>query len=260
MIKKNYCPIDLLPIKRPLEDDYEYPDNYFYEQVVKHLIQDIVKIEANGIPIDLKQVEKLEYTLETVIDNVTAKLANNPIIQKYLNQVDKQDKKDQIKTLKSKIRTSKDYIVDFNPKNITHRTYVVNEYLKQHNYYSKLMDKWLISDLKKLNQIIGSKFISDYLNNNIQSYMQPIIEQGMYSLAKDKADIYNKTKVQDKIQEVKIVDNTKEFNPGSALQKQELFKMLNIESESETVKGNPQWNREEIEKLLEKINYLLKED
>ena len=33
------------------------------------------------------------------------------------------------------------------------------------------------------------------------------------------------------------------FNPGSNLQKQEFFSMLGIESDSETAKGSPQWNR-----------------
>lgn len=252
-------PHDLLPVKRPLEDTTEYPDNYFYENVIKYLIPDIIRIEANGIPINLYKVAELESILEDVLEEVSTKLSNNSLIQKYLNKLDKQNKKEQIETLKSKTKTPEDYIVEFNPKNTIHRTYVVNEYLKQHKHNDKLMDKWLIKDLKKLNQIIGSKFISDYLNDNFHSYMDTVISSGMCALAKDKADIYNKTKIEEKIQEVKIRDNLKVFNPGSSLQKQELFEMLGIESESETTKGNPQWDRDEIEKLLNKINYLLKE-
>ena len=114
-------------------------------------------------------------------------------------------------------------------------------------------------NLKKLNQIIASKFITDLLNNNIQDYMNPIIDKAMIELATIKANTYNKNIIEvkkDKISNSRLIDS---FNPGSAQQKQEFFNYYGIESESETKTGNPQWNREELEKLQQLLNIMIKD-
>ena len=60
----------------------------------------------------------------------------------------------------------------------------------------------------------------------------------------------------DKISNSRLIDS---FNPGSAQQKQEFFNYYNIESESETKTGNPQWNREELEKLQQLLSIMIKD-
>ena len=60
----------------------------------------------------------------------------------------------------------------------------------------------------------------------------------------------------DKISNSRLIDS---FNPGSAQQKQEFFNYYGIESESETKTGNPQWNREELEKLQQLLNIMIKD-
>ena len=81
---ENLIPHNLLPIVRPLEDTTQYDETYFYENVVKHLIPDIVQMEANGIPIDLSKVSVLEDKDErgmlfwTTLEIIAHVLKHNP--------------------------------------------------------------------------------------------------------------------------------------------------------------------------------------
>ena len=161
---ENLIPHNLLPIVRPLEDTTQYDETYFYEKVVKHLIPDIVQMEANGIPIDLKKVAKLETTVDDVLGEVHRKLANNDMMLDFLKSVAKEHKKVKTEELESKKKEAADFLTIFNAKNTTHRTYVVNSYLISQGKEDMVMDKWSIKDLKKLNQILASKFLSDLLS------------------------------------------------------------------------------------------------
>ena len=90
---ENLIPHNLLPIVRPLEDTTQYNETYFYENVIQPLIKDIVQMEANGIPIDLKKVAKLETTVDDVLGEVHRKLANNDMMLDFLKSVAKEHKK-----------------------------------------------------------------------------------------------------------------------------------------------------------------------
>lgn len=247
-------PHNLLPIVRPLEDTTQYDETYFYDNVVKALIPDIVQMEANGIPIDLKKVAKLETTVDDVLGEVHKKLANNDMMLNFLKSVTTQYKKDKTKELENKKKEPEDFLKPFNIKNTTHRTFVVNTYLTSNGKDDMVMEKWGIRDLKKLNQILASKFISDLLDGDIQDYMQTCINTAMYSLAQTKSEIYNENKIDSKINQLQEQDLIHSFNPGSSIQKQNFFKFYGIESEKETKAGNPQWDRTELlrlQKLLE---------
>ena len=251
-------PHDLLPIKRPLEDGNYYPPIFFYQNVITPLIKDIVRIEANGIPIDLEQVRKLEGTLDDILATVQAKIAQNPLIQAYLEQIHSSNQKTKKKGLEAKLRSFQYYLTLFNPKNKTHRSYVINIYLEDINRIDMVMPEWTLKDLRKLTQILADKFLNDLLSGNIQSYMQYTIDKAMVKLASDKAAIYNKNQVQSKID--KLSDKTlPEFNPASTLQIQQFFAMYGVESENTTAGGNPKWDRKELERLQKLLTTMLDE-
>ena len=253
-------PHDLLPIVRPLETTV-YPDNtFFYENVVKKLIPDIIQMEANGIPINLDKVNELEKVVTNVLDEARNKLANNDMMLDFLKYTEDKFKKDKTIELEAKKKDTSDFLKSFNIKNTIHRTFVVNHHLDKHNKSDMKIDKWSIKDLKKLNQILVSKFISDLLDNNIQEYMKPEIEEAMIKLAETKADIFNKNKIETKIEDLQnknLIDN---FNPASSLQIQNFFEYYNIKSENKTKGGNPQWDRAELERLQKLLNLLIKEE
>ena len=252
-------PIDLLPIKRPLEDDNFPEETFFYENVIKELIPDVLRFESNGIPINLEKLSEVEDTVNNILSTVRNKLDNNKLINDFLSYKDNIIKDKKCLALKTKEKTYKDFIKPFDIKNKIHRTFVINQYLLDNNKEDMIMNEWSIKDLKKLNQIIASKFINDLLNNDIQDYMNFIIDKAMIELATVKANTYNKNIIENKINKIcneKLIDS---FNPGSSLQKQEFFKFYGIESESETKAGNPQWNREELEKLQQLLNVMIKD-
>ena len=135
-------PHDLLPITRPLEETNLPSDTYFYDNVIQPLIKDIIQIEANGIPIDLKKVAKLETTVNGVLDEVHRKLANNDMMLDFLKSVAKEHKKAKTEELENKKKEAADFLKTFNAKNATHRTYVVNSYLISQGKEDMVMDKW----------------------------------------------------------------------------------------------------------------------
>lgn len=252
-------PHDLLPIKRPLEDA-NYPEStYFYKNVVSKLIPDIIRMEASGIPINLAKVADVEKTIDNVLEQVYTKLQNNSMMLTFLESVDNEYKANKTKVLESKKKTYEDFLKPFNIKNKTHKSYVVNAQLSLMGKSDMVLPEWSNKDLKKLNQIIASKFINDLLEGHIQEYMFPVINLAMEQLAKDKADAYNKNKVDTKIDEIKTTTSISTFNPGSSLQKQKFFAFYNIESEKETAAGSPQWDRKELERI-QKLLAMLIED
>ena len=252
-------PIDLLPIVRPL-DSNEYPDEtFFYENVVCKLIPDIIRMETNGIPIDLSKVSDVEEAVNTVLEDVYSKLAANSIMLKYLTAENEAKRVAKAGTLLAKKKTAEDFITPYNNKNKIHRSYLVNYYLKENNKEDMIMDEWSVKDLKKLNQVISSKFLQDLVNNDFQSYMQSTIDAAMQKLAEDKATAYNKNKIDTKIEATKSEQLIKAFNPGSAPQKAKFFEFYGIESENETGAGNAKWDRKEIERLLKLLNHLIEE-
>lgn len=246
-------PIDYLPITRPLEDTTLPDDMWFYENIVIKLLPDIIKLEATGIPIDLSKVKEVENTVNNVIETVQNTLDNNELVNRYLNKQHKEKVDSTIKSLEAKYRTVEDFLKPFDLKNKIHRSFLVNTYLNQIGKQDMTMDEWSKKDLKKLNQIIASKFISDLLENKIQSYMEPTINEAMTKLAEQKATAYNKNKFDSTLNRIQEKADSVKFNPNSPLQKQQFFSMLGIESDNSTKAGSPQWDR----KSLEQLNKLL---
>ena len=254
-------PIDYLPIVRPLEDTNPLPDDmWFYENIVIKLLPDIIRLEATGIPIDLSKVKKVEDTVNNVLENVQSTLAENKLIKLFLDARYNDKEKATIQQVESKTKTYEDFLKPFDLKNKTHRTYVVNTYLRSIGKDDMIMDEWSKKDLKKLNQIIASKFISDILYNNILLYMEPIIKAAMVYLANDKAKIYNSNKLEAKKERLAKEKANLTFNPNSPQQKQQFFEMLGIESENTTQKGSPQWDRKSLEILNKLLDSMIEKE
>jgi hypothetical protein len=252
-------PIDLLPIKRPLEDSTKLPSDYFYNNVIKPIIPDIIKLELVGIPINLDKVVKVEETVDNVLDNVRKELTTNSIMLRFLKDMDTKAKKELVQETSDKQKKPEDFLKEFNPKNKIHRSIVINTYLTDNNHEDMLLEEWTVKDLKKLNHILGSRFIQDVINNEYKKYMKPIIDKGMYNLATQKADIYNKnlmTKINDTITTVDLIN---EFNPASSNQKRDFFAYYGIESEAETKAGNQKWDKVELEKLKELLDNMIED-
>ena len=250
-------PHNLLPIVRPLEDTNELPETYFYDNVVQPLIKDIVRIEDNGIPVCLEEVQSLENTVVNVLEEVRTKLQNNSIMLQFLKVENDEARKNKTTELEAKKRTELDFIKPFNITNKVHRTYLVNTYLKATQKEDMCIPEWNIKDLKKLNQIIASKVIQDILDKKINTYLQQYIDLAMLKLASDKAELFNKNKVENRIEGLKDLNLIGHFNPKSSLQKQKFFEYYGIKPESSTAKGKPQWNRAELEKLEKSLSLII---
>ena len=244
---KRFNPIDLLPIDHPIKTDPSIGElDYFYKNVVKHLIPDVIKIMNNGVHIDLDKVATLNDTVTTVLEDVTSKLASNQLIldfqafmypKKFKAFSDEQEAKKRILAF---------YLKEYKGT-IPQRTYVVNTYLENLSSIHAGKDKWTIKDLKGLHVVTDDQVILDIINSEVD---QIIIDAGMLVMAEDKLAIYNKS-----IDTKTVERGTKEillppFNPGSNKQKRELFEWLKVKAiRFSKDSGEPSWNREAIEEL-----------
>lgn len=138
-----FSPHDLLPIKDPRK--YKLPREFFYKNVIKHLIPDIIRVTSNGTPIDLNKIKDLEQELTTVLEKNKELLATNTIIRKFIKNKNKSSLKSKIKDVKSSFVSINDVSEEafkFNYSSTEHRTYVINAYLNSNNRYKEyILDK-----------------------------------------------------------------------------------------------------------------------
>lgn len=248
-----------LPITRPLEDTTEYSPTYFYDNIVTQLIPDILKLQLTGIPISLEKVRDVETTVTEVLTSVESRLKSNPIMQRYLEHVKELKQADKKSTIQAKAKTISDFITVFNAKNKQHRSFVVNEYFKSLGKEDLIQDEWLAKDLKLVNKVYPTKFITELISGNYSHSSTMIIEQGMQAFAEYKYEIYLKTKLADKLAKIDNLE-TEDFNCSSPKQKAEFFSWLGIEPEKETKAGSPQWNRAALEDLNKLLTTLIEKE
>ena len=252
--------IDLLPIVRPLEDTEEKPLTWFYDNVASKLLPDILRMQSNGIPIQLNKVRELEDTVVDILHNVENKLSKNPMVLRFLEASHKQSIKDTSKEIAlTKSKSIDDFYRPYDSKNTVHRTHLVNFILKKIGEEDKVLDKWTIRDLKKLIQIISNPFLESLAKGEIKSFMESDINEAMKDLAKLKANIYNKSHVVDKIEELKK-SPVRPFTPSSSAQKRDFFSFYGIESEQTTKANQAKWDRDEIQRIQKEIEMLLSKE
>ena len=244
-------PIELLPIKPPSEFDpsIDQPD-FFYQNVVKPLIPDTLRIMQNGIHIDQDAVDELRVVIDKVLKTVRDSLDTNQVIKDY--QAYEYPKKfaEYQAEVEASMRDINFYLKPYNPANMVHRTYVVNEYLVSGICKPDLCrPQWSVKDVKTLMTYTGTGFLSYVLDKSLDD-SNITVSRAMETLAQDKLDIWNKPR-QGKIDNATMATLLPPFNSGSTTQLRKLFTFLHVEPiafSKET--GEPSWNRDALEELL----------
>jgi DNA polymerase I-like protein with 3'-5' exonuclease and polymerase domains len=242
-------PWQILPVPYPKDFDpsKEQPD-YFYQNFVKHFIPDMIQMTSVGLNIDQQAVEELRNTIDTVLESVSETLENNTLIKEYQEHTHPYLVKEYKDKVLGSVRTVEHYVKEYNPKNITHRTYVVNNYVENKKVH-EVKSKWTISDIKKLNTYVKEKFLSMIIDGSV-SVKNKFVVGGMLTMAKDQSALWNKPRYEKSDIPVEIP----KFNPGSNKQLQEFFELLKVSPITVSKKtGNASWNRDNIE-LLYKIS------
>jgi len=236
-------PFELLPL--PLPSEYDPGPEYFYNNFASKFIEDMIKLMNTGLHIDYRAVEKLRRTIDSVLKDVTKRLNRNPIIKQYQEVRAKKLQEVHKAKATANVRTLSYFLKQYNPKDIVHRTWVVNYFLESQGHENKIKDKWTIAALKALQVWLKAPFINALLSKqDISNYLYT--KEGMKKLAEYKLDLWNRPRYESANQPVPVP----KFNPGSAVQKQELFAMLNLEPLSVSKKtGNASWGRDQIEEL-----------
>lgn len=247
---QKYSPWDLLPLPEPR---LEWPtDDFFYENVSKHLVKDIVRITQNGIPIDLDKVADLEEVLDDVLADVQAKLAANPLIAEFQRIQHSRIVNDYIAEQKSKIKEPAHFLKPFDYKKMEHRSYFMHCYEQDHPLPIKPSEyllgdvlKWTVRDVKRYDRPVLLRLVNGDLTES-----NKYVKAAMQLLAEHKAELYNR-----RFGYHENIANAPDlpippFNPASAPQKQALFDWLGIESEKTSKDtGLPSWDRDEIERV-----------
>lgn len=243
-----YSPHDQLPAPEPRSTNYSL--GHFYNNTAKYLIKDTVRIMDNGLNIDFDKVIELEELLANQLAEVEKELASNPLINEYLEKRYETQIKDYIADRKSKMRDPSYYDKPFKPKDMTHRSYFMEEYAALQGWGSpeeKLptgVGKWPVNLIKKYAK--SNRLLQTLLDGTIP-VNTPTVKKAMKKLAEDKAKLYNEKYVE-QVQKPTVPYPV--FNPGSSKQKQELFHMLGIESEAVSKDtGLPKWDRDQVERV-----------
>ena len=240
-------PKNLLPIPHPTT--YDPGPNYFYENVVKHLIPDFIRIMNNGLTIDDKAVDELRGVLDKMLKSIAARLANNQVILDFQAQEYPKKFAEYKTKVTASCRTMEHFLKDYDPTNAVHRTYIVNNYLNSIEQLEHVHPKWSVKDTKLISEFLNDQFLVDIVNKKV-SKKDPMAILAMESLALNKMSLWNKVRTD------KVADATQEkllppFNPGSSLQLRKLFEFLKIEPlKFSKDTGEPSWGREQIEEIL----------
>lgn len=247
---KYYSCWNLLPLAEP---KLEWPaEDFFYENVSKHLIKDIVRITMNGIPINLDKVAELENELNTVLADVAEKLAFNPLIYEFQLKQHSRIVDEYIAEQKSKIKDYKHFLKPFDHTKMEHRSYFMYCYTRDNPLPNEptdmvLMDipKWTVRDVKRHDKRVLDRLLAGNLSDSNR-----YVKDAMRLLAEHKAELYNR-----RFGYHENITNAPKmpippFNPASPPQKQALFAWLGLESEKISKDtGQPSWDRDEVERV-----------
>lgn len=238
-------PYELLPLPKPSEFDPGV--QYFHDNFASAFIPDMIAMMNVGLNIDSNAVEKLRIVIEKILKDTTKKLNRNPVIKQYQeSRVAGMQKKHEEKAT-ANVRGINHYRRPYKDNDITHRTWVVNEYLKNTNNEKEIKDKWVLKDVKKLQIWKDSPFLNAMIAK-IDISKHEHTKAGMEALAEYKLELWNRPRYQAAKEAVTVP----EFNPGSAIQKQEMFEMLEVEPLAVSKKTDKaSWGRDQIEELQE---------
>lgn len=235
-------PADLLPIQEPRLHKERH--DYFYHNVVKPLLGDVIRLQSNGIPIDMSKVQEMKEELEVILKDVNTRISENDTIRRF-QAVQAQKIADKYKTsVLDKQKPAMHYFKPYSNGNITHRNYLVNRVLHNQGRDDERQPGWSIKSVKADKRLMEDYTIQRMLTKEV-SVIDLTALDAMADLAIERQKVAN-SKYETKASEVpdKLF---KDFNPASATQKQALFEYLSIESEAVSKDtGLPKWDKEQI--------------
>jgi hypothetical protein len=234
-------PYEILPIDMPR--DFDPGPEFFYNNVIKAIIPDMIQMMHQGIPIDDNAVESLRAKIDEVQKSVYATLEKNSLVKQYQEFKRPENQKEHYDKCTQAVRDSSYYFTQYKPSDILHRTWVVNTYLKNLGKESDVKDKWSLADLKKYNVFLKSNFVTAIIEGRHLTSNTDVIK-GMVALSEHKAELWNRPRYE----KANLPVPLNPFNPNSSKQLKELFDMLNIPPiafSKDT--GEASWGREQIE-------------
>lgn len=248
-----YSPHDQLPAPEPRT--IRPNEFYFYDNTVKYLVKDVVRIMGNGIPIDLKKVRELEVTIDNVLEAVDNVVQNHPLVKEFQKQQHKFLITDFIEETKTKMKPPSHFLKSFDNSNAIHRSYLVYIINLEkslplqpsepiYSFGDCIIYKRSVRDIKNIASLHPCL---NLLNLKQVDPTNRYAIQAMQLLAEHKAEVYNR-KYLEALE--RPPDTVQPFNIGSSKQKQLFFAFLGVESESlSKTTGLPSWSRDEIERV-----------
>ena len=239
-------PIQHLPVPHPKDFDPSVEDkNFFYNNFAKHFIKDMIKMMDVGLYVDSIAVEKLRSKVDNVLESVNYKLSKSILIKKFRLEKQSDYQKAHFDKSTKSVRTLDHYLKPYNPSNIIHRTWVVNNWLNKTDKEEYCKDKWSLPDLKKLQIFLNDPFIQSVIDKRVSEDNIEILS-GMKKLAEYKLNLWNRPRYEKANSKVKVPD----FNPGSSIQIKQFFNFVNVKPLAFSNKtGEPSWGREQLEIL-----------
>ena len=246
-------------LNQPYPKDEQPSQRWFYDNLAQPLIPITVNIMMQGIKVDQAQIEALRTTVCDVLEDVDKRLATNPIIKKFQTRRYQQLKKSYILEREEKKRSTDYYKADYKSGDMVHRSFLMEEIAKTYTFrYTPEgqlpigISKWSVTDIKRLLATANSPQFARILISVIEKTISPknqFVESAMRLLAVTKSALYNQKYIDD-IENVSPETLLPTFNPGSSLQKQQLFDYLDIPCEAFSKDtGLPSWERAQVERV-----------
>jgi len=250
MCEKEIRPWNLLPVPHPRDfDPSEEEPDYFYKNFIKPMIPDMIDMTTTGLTIDQDAVEDLRSVIDKVLKSVDERLAANPLVLQYQEQQHPALVAAHKAAALASVRDYTYYLKEYDNKNMSHRTFAVNAYLRANGKDDKVKPKWTIAEVKKLNIFIKARFLDLVITSTVPADNKFAIE-GARELAEEKSRLWNIPRIDKSKKEVVVPP----MNPGSSKQLQEFFKMLGIPAITTSKKtSEASWNRDNIQ-ILQKMN------
>ncbi len=220
---------------------------FFYKYIVKPLIPDAIRLMVNGVTINQEKVEDLRTILEDTLKSVRERIDNSKLIAEYQEYMYPIKFKEFSNEIHSKMKTYDKFLKPYKNTNMVHRTKLVNWYLNNIGLDNLRASKWTVNSIKKLIGTVSKAEHKNFLQSVVdKTISQESAREAMIQLAKEKAEIYNRVRL-DKIKNVDRDKVLPPFNPGSSTQLQRFFEYIKATpiSYSKTT-GLPSWSRDNI--------------
>jgi DNA polymerase-1 len=236
-------PIEFLPIKFP--KDHDPGPAFFYENIAKPLLPDMIGIMNAGLHIDQEAVEELRTTIDVVLAEVATTLGNSPLISQYQELRRPALQKAHEEEATKAVRDAAYYLKEYKPVDMVHRTWVVNTFLRQNRRSADTKEKWTIKAVKQYNVFLKNPFLTAVVEKRPLS-QNKVVLKAMQLLAEYKAELWNRPRYEKAARPVEV----EPFNPGSDKQTREFFEMVGIEPREFSAKtGAASWPRKLIEQI-----------